>query len=52
MFTVLIISIIIVIIVLVLALITTSKAYGFKHTIDELDENPSTKKEIKNQKEE
>ncbi|QOR65969.1 YtzI protein [Cytobacillus suaedae] len=52
MYTVLIISIIIVFIVLILALITTSKAYGFKHTIDELEQKPNTKKEIDNQKEE
>ncbi|MBE4908393.1 YtzI protein [Bacillus luteolus] len=52
MYTVLIISIIIVFIVLILALITTSKAYGFKHTIDEPDQQSITKKEKDNQKEE
>lgn len=40
MYTVLIISIIIVIIVLILSVITTSKAYQYKHTVDPLDSNP------------
>ena len=39
MYTILIISILIVIVVLVLTLMTTSKAYDYKHTVDELDEN-------------
>ena len=34
MYTVLIISVIIVIVVLVLSVVTTSKAYQFKHTVD------------------
>ncbi|MEH7886123.1 YtzI protein [Bacillus sp. JJ1609] len=34
MYTVLMISVIIVIIVLVLSVVTTSKAYKFKHTVD------------------
>lgn len=40
MYTVLIISIIIVIIVLVLSVVTTSKAYQYKHTVDPLNGNP------------
>ncbi|MEC2077807.1 YtzI protein [Metabacillus fastidiosus] len=39
MTTVFIISIIIVIVVLVLSVLTTSKAYQFKHTIDSIDES-------------
>lgn len=37
MYTVLIISVIIVIVVLVLSVLTTSKAYQFKHTIDPIE---------------
>lgn len=37
MYTVLIIAVIIVIIVLVLSVVTTSKAYQFKHTVDPVD---------------
>lgn len=37
MYTVLIISVIIVIIVLVLSVVTTSKAYQYKHTVDPID---------------
>lgn len=40
MLTILIISIIIVLIVLFLAVGTTSKAYKYKHTVDDLDNNP------------
>lgn len=40
MYTVLIISIIIVITVLVLSVVTTSKAYQYKHTVDPLKSNP------------
>ncbi|HAQ06479.1 MAG TPA: YtzI protein [Bacillus bacterium] len=40
MYTVLIISIIIVILVLVLSVVTTSKAYQYKHTVDPLNSNP------------
>ena len=40
MLTVLIISIIIVFVVLFLAVSTTSKAYKYKHTVDELENNP------------
>jgi uncharacterized protein YpmB len=41
MYTVLIISVIIVIIVLVLSVVTTSKAYQYKHTVDPINENNS-----------
>lgn len=41
MYTVLIISVIIVFIVLVLSVVTTSKAYQFKHTVDPVDNNNS-----------
>ncbi|MGJ7920341.1 YtzI protein [Neobacillus sp. LXY-4] len=37
---IMIISIIIVFVVLLLAVLTTSKAYSFKHTIDPIDELP------------
>lgn len=37
MYTVLIISIIIVFVVLVLSVVTTSKAYQYKHTVDPLE---------------
>ncbi|MEH7379647.1 YtzI protein [Bacillus sp. JJ1533] len=40
MLTVLIISFIIVFVVLFLAVSTTSKAYQYKHTVDDLEENP------------
>ncbi|RFB17890.1 YtzI protein [Bacillus sp. HNG] len=40
MLTVIIVSIIIVFVVLFLAVSTTSKAYQYKHTVDELEENP------------
>ncbi|WP_079510163.1 YtzI protein [Mesobacillus jeotgali] len=39
MYTVLIISIIIVIVVLVLSVLTTSKAYQYKHTVDPIENN-------------
>lgn len=37
MYTVLILSLIIVIVVLVLSVVTTSKAYQFKHTVDPIE---------------
>lgn len=43
MYAVLVVSIIIVLAVLLLAVLTTSKAYTFKHTVDPLDENPNIK---------
>ncbi|HZG72441.1 MAG TPA: YtzI protein [Chondromyces sp.] len=39
---ILVISIIIVILVLAITLLTTKKAYSYKHTIDPLDNNPNT----------
>jgi uncharacterized protein YpmB len=46
MYTVLIISVIIVIIVLVLSVVTTSRAYQYKHTVDPIDSNdPSASNE-------
>lgn len=56
MYTILIISIIIVIAVLLLSLITTSKAYDYKHTVDPLENNPNlqtieTEKEKENKDE-
>lgn len=35
-----VVCIVIVIIVLLLSVITTSKAYSFKHTVDPLENNP------------
>lgn len=40
MYTVFVVSIIIVIVVLLLAVITTSKAYSYKHTVDSIENNP------------
>ncbi|PLR98246.1 YtzI protein [Bacillus sp. T33-2] len=40
MYTVLIISIIIIFVVLILAVVTTSKAYSYKHTVDPIENNP------------
>ncbi|MFE8703314.1 YtzI protein [Cytobacillus sp. FJAT-54145] len=40
---VLIISIIIVFVVLLLSVLTTSKAYDYKHTVDSLEDNPHLK---------
>ena len=51
MYSVLIISIIIVIIVLILSVMTTSKAYQFKHTVDSVEENPKTRNNSKNSSE-
>lgn len=42
---VLIISIVIVLVVLLLAVLTTSKAYSYKHTVDSLEDNPHIKNE-------
>lgn len=39
MYIVLILAVIIVLVVLLLAVITTSKAYSFKHTVDPINEN-------------
>jgi hypothetical protein len=40
MYTVAVICIIIVIVVLILSVVTTSKAYTYKHTVDPLENNP------------
>lgn len=45
MYTVLVICIIIVIVVLLLAVLTTSKAYTYKHTVDPIEDNPYLKNE-------
>jgi hypothetical protein len=42
---ILVVSIIIVIVIMSLAVITTSKAYSYKHKIDPVDNNPYIKKE-------
>lgn len=42
---VMIISFIIVFVVLLLAVLTTSKAYSFKHTVDPVDDLPKPKNE-------
>lgn len=44
MTTVLIICIIIVIVVLLLSVLTTSKAYSYKHSVDSLEDNPHMEK--------
>jgi hypothetical protein len=49
---VMVISIIIVFIVLFLAVITTSKAYSFKHTVDTIDELPDLENKETPKKEE
>lgn len=49
MYAVLIISIIIVFVVLLLAVLTTSKAYTYQHTIDPLDDNPNLKADSDNE---
>jgi uncharacterized protein YpmB len=49
MYTVMVVGIVIVIIVLLLAVITTSKAYEYKHTVDPLENNPHIEKEDDNQ---
>ncbi|MEH7389028.1 YtzI protein [Bacillus sp. JJ1474] len=48
MITVLAISVIIVAIVIVLAVVTTSKAYMFKHTVDSIDSIPADQEELEN----
>ncbi|MBX9973436.1 YtzI protein [Cytobacillus firmus] len=52
MYTVLVISIIIVIVVLLLSVITTSKAYKFKHTVDPIDPLPDSEQGQKEAKKE
>lgn len=52
MYTVLVISIIIVIVVLLLSVVTTSKAYQFKHTVDPIDPLPENQQETEQKEEE
>ena len=40
MTTIFVVCIVIVIIVLLLSVLTTSKAYSYKHTVDPLENNP------------
>jgi hypothetical protein len=40
MFTILVVGVIIVIVVLLLSVITTSKAYSYKHSVDSVENNP------------
>ena len=48
MITVIAISVIIVAIVIVLAVVTTSKAYMFKHTVDSMDSKPAAQEDLEN----
>jgi uncharacterized protein YpmB len=43
MYTLFVVSIIIIIVVLLLAVLTTSKAYSYKHTVDPIDDNENEK---------
>jgi cell division protein FtsL len=52
MYTVMVVGIIIVIIVLLLAVLTTSKAYTYKHTVDSLEDNPYINEESTQQEQE
>jgi uncharacterized protein YpmB len=49
MLTVLVISLIIIVIVLILSIVSTSKAYSFKHSVDPLENNPYLNQELKEQ---
>ncbi|MDZ5472615.1 YtzI protein [Bacillus sp. 31A1R] len=49
---VLIISIVIIFVVILLAVLTTSKAYSYKHTVDSLEDNPHLPKEGEQEKKE
>ncbi|PLR79429.1 YtzI protein [Bacillus sp. V3-13] len=44
MYAVLIVSVIIVLAVLLISVVTTSKAYNYKHTVDPLENNPHLEK--------
>lgn len=46
MYIVLVISILIVITVLILAVLTTSKAYTYKHTVDPIKENSQLNEQV------
>ncbi|CAM3982824.1 YtzI protein [Mesobacillus thioparans] len=52
MYTILIISVIIVIVVLVLSVLTTSKAYQYKHTIDPIENSSEDTRESASKDEE
>ena len=53
MYTIFVVSIIIIIVVLLLAVLTTSKAYSYKHTVDPIDDNPYLENEkIENEEKE
>lgn len=41
LYTIFVVCVIIVIVVLLLSVITTSKAYTYKHTVDPLENNPN-----------
>ena len=41
MYTIFVVCIVIVIVVLILAVLTTSKAYSYKHTVDPIENNPN-----------
>ncbi|MBB6445803.1 YtzI protein [Bacillus benzoevorans] len=47
--TIIILSVIIVFVILLLSVITTNKAYQYKHTIDPLEENPHIASELDEQ---
>lgn len=51
MYMIFVVSIVIVIVVLLLAVMTTSKAYSFKHTVDPLENNPYMDQEHKENEE-
>lgn len=40
-----VIGVVIILVVLILSVVTTSKAYSYKHTVDPLDNNPNLPKE-------
>ncbi|WML47238.1 YtzI protein [Neobacillus sp. PS3-34] len=52
MVTILVVGVIIVIVVLLLSVITTSKAYTYKHTVDPLESNPNIENAEETQKKE
>ncbi|WP_163101140.1 YtzI protein [Peribacillus alkalitolerans] len=49
MMYILVIAIIIIFIVLILSVLTTSKAYDFKHTVDPIKDNPHLQREDENE---
>jgi uncharacterized protein YneF (UPF0154 family) len=51
MITVITVCIIIVIVILLLSVLTTSKAYSFKHTVDPLEDNPHLNNESRTKEE-